>query len=375
MQLGQPESVSVLDNHQGRLGNVDSDLDHRGADQGSDGSITKALDRAVLGARVHAAMQNAHGQTGKRSVGQFLGSFHHRAPLSGAFYPRTDHVHPLTFGQHLAGAVVGVTAPCLGHDFSRHFTARRSLIEHGEIQVAIQSQGQGARNGSCCHCQEVRRWPLAQQKCALKHTESLLLIDHGKAQAMKRHRILEHRMRSNHHARPTVGNKFPVVAPSSSTLPTGKQRHLVTLGGVQFVGTFPPLKSQHLGRRKDNHLVAALDDRGCDEQGHDGFACSYVALEQPLHDKAASQVLINFHQRPFLSRREPKWQRAGKAAAQRTAARQGGAGTTASLAHFLAPSHERYLQDEQVFPEQGLVGRMTALTKSGDVIGGVGEVQ
>jgi len=70
--------------------------------------------------------------------------------------------------------------------------AGRQLIDHADVQVAIERHGQRARDGRGGHHQHVRRHRcLGLHPRALRHAEAVLLIDHHQPQPFEHHRILQ----------------------------------------------------------------------------------------------------------------------------------------------------------------------------------------
>ncbi len=79
-------------------------------------------------------------------------------------------------------------------------TTRRHLIDDGQVQVAVQGQGQGTRDGRGSHYQQVgdgRRAFLAQGS-ALAHAEAVLLVDDGEAEVSKLDSRLDDGVRSHY---------------------------------------------------------------------------------------------------------------------------------------------------------------------------------
>ena len=62
--------------------------------------------------------------------------------------------------------------------------ARGFLIEHADVEVAVQGQPEGAGNGRGGHHQQVRIAALAQKPLALRHAEAVLLVDDDQSEAL-----------------------------------------------------------------------------------------------------------------------------------------------------------------------------------------------
>ena len=76
--------------------------------------------------------------------------------------------------------------------------ARRHLIDHAHIQVAVDRQRQRARDGRRGHHQHVRMASLFHQFLALLHAEAMLLIDNGQPQLLELDVGFEQRVRPHH---------------------------------------------------------------------------------------------------------------------------------------------------------------------------------
>ena len=61
---------------------------------------------------------------------------------------------------------------------------RGLLIEHADVEVAVQGQAQGAGNGRGGHHQQVRIAALAQEPFSLGHAEAVLLVDDDQPEAL-----------------------------------------------------------------------------------------------------------------------------------------------------------------------------------------------
>jgi hypothetical protein len=59
--------------------------------------------------------------------------------------------------------------------------SRRQLIDHGDIQIAVEGEGQRARNGRGRHDQHVGIDALLPEAEALHDTEAVLLVHDGQA--------------------------------------------------------------------------------------------------------------------------------------------------------------------------------------------------
>jgi len=67
----------------------------------------------------------------------------------------------------------------------------RPLGNDGNVQVAVQGESEGARNGGGGHDQQVRIGALAHQLLALGHSELVLFVNNNKTQLFRRERVLQ----------------------------------------------------------------------------------------------------------------------------------------------------------------------------------------
>ena len=58
------------------------------------------------------------------------------------------------------------------------------LIKHADVEVAVQSQPEGAGDGRGGHHQQVGIATLAQESFSLGHAEAVLLVDNHQAQSL-----------------------------------------------------------------------------------------------------------------------------------------------------------------------------------------------
>ncbi len=78
------------------------------------------------------------------------------------------------------------------------FAARRQLIDHAHVEVAIERHSQRARNGRGGHHEHVRgHLRLGLHPRPLCHAEAVLLIDHHQAQLREHHAVLQQGMRAH----------------------------------------------------------------------------------------------------------------------------------------------------------------------------------
>ena len=237
MQLREAKPLSVLDHHHRGVGHVDTDLDDRGGHQHVDLAALETAHNDLFLVGVQAPVQQPHAQAGEWAGAQLLmhldggfqagfcsgiGLLHglgkeiRRFALSGGFARRRRRFDTgfgivvreiqlrLVFFGSLDDRVDDVRLALPRHlpsDKIPHFlgalsgdapgndgrAARRELVQHAHVQVAVEGERQGARDGRGGHYQHVGLWLVGflHQLEALHHAETVLLVDHHQAQAVE----------------------------------------------------------------------------------------------------------------------------------------------------------------------------------------------
>ncbi len=72
--------------------------------------------------------------------------------------------------------------------------ARGQLVNDRDIQIAVDGQSQGARDGRGTHDQGVRIVAFLAQSCPLSHAETVLLVNDGQGQVLETHTLLDQGM-------------------------------------------------------------------------------------------------------------------------------------------------------------------------------------
>ena len=68
-------------------------------------------------------------------------------------------------------------------DRDDRLAAGRQLVEHRDVEIAVEREGERARDGRGRHHEHVRALALAPQRRALGDPEAVLLVHHGQAEA------------------------------------------------------------------------------------------------------------------------------------------------------------------------------------------------
>ncbi len=159
VKLGQTEPVRSLNHHNGGVGDVHPDFDHRRRNQDFRFLLQKVAHDLLFFFRFHTSVQKADRNFGEDRFIELL-EF-----LFGRFYPEfignidqwTDNENLPPFPDLFFYKIIGV----LPFFFRYHprpyfFSSFRHLPDDGEIEIAVESQGQGAGDRRGGHGQKMR---------------------------------------------------------------------------------------------------------------------------------------------------------------------------------------------------------------------------
>ena len=227
MQLGQAEALGVLDDHHRGIGGIDADLDHRGRHQHIHLSGPEVGRHGFLFRRLHPAMQQANPFIAQRRPQVAPAVLRGRQFRLFAFlHQGADPIHPVSLGNGPPDPVHDFAQPFHRHQPGlRRDAPGRLFVQSADIQIAIDGERQGARNGRGGHDQRVRAITLRRQAHPVRHPEAVLLVDHHQAQIGKIHAVLEQRMRAAHHVHRARSHAFHDLAARLALVATGQRHH------------------------------------------------------------------------------------------------------------------------------------------------------
>ena len=147
----------------------------------------------------------------------------------------------------------------------------------------------------------MRAGALGPQRVALLDAEAVLLVDDDEAQVGEGHALRQQGVGADDDAGVTTRGLGERAAPRGGALRAGEQRDArrpvrrTELAGrrkrtEQRGERAGVLLGEHLGRRQQRRLTAAVDDLQHRAQGDDGLAGADLALQQPVHRRVARQV-------------------------------------------------------------------------------------
>ena len=194
VELREPEALGIFDEHERGVWHVDADLDDRGGDEHLCLAGAEALHHRLLFlGREPAVDQVAAQRREQLAPAPMLGRGGLGLELFGFLDQRADDVRlppgfqmlAQKFARRRAAFASGRTAVTIFPRFARH------LIEHGDIEIAKGSHGQGARDGRGGHDEEIGRGALGllAELRALHDAEFVLLVDHREAEVATARRL------------------------------------------------------------------------------------------------------------------------------------------------------------------------------------------
>ena len=324
---------------------------------------------AFLVREAHPAVEEPHPELREHVALQSGGHLRRGAQVGRLrlFHQRTDDVRLPARRDLGAEELVDSTPLRLGAGHGDDgLAARRQLVEHGDVEVPVQRQGQGARDRRGGHHEHIGPLALAAEGGPLGHAEAVLLIHDAEAQPLESHPFLDQRMGADDTAdRAARGRReqaLPGFAPDGvrqerdpdlERLQQAPQRQEVLLG-------------QDLRRRHERGLVPRLDGGEDGEGGDDGLARAHVALEEAVHRVGLGHVGADLAPHPLLGGRE----RVREGAEQLPPEGPGRVHAEAALAPFaLAADGETELEQEEVVEDEAAPGRGPLGIALGEVAG------
>ena len=302
MELGEAEAFGVLDDHDGGVGDVDADFDHRGRDEDLRFVFAETFHDGVFFFAGKAAVEKAEFQFGEDFLGEALvfvdGGFEFEFRF---FNHGINDVGLMAGGDFLAKKFPDAGEMRLGGEARLDGRAAgRKLIEDGDIEVAVERERERARNGRGGEDKNVRSMAVCggfvHEALALKDAEAVLLVNGDEAEARELDLIFDEGVGADDELGFAGADAFEsglffrgfeaadeqldFVVAGSEDAPRGK----IMLHGENFRG----------GHERGLGAVFDGDDGGL--QRDDGFAAADVALEEAVHGRGLFKVGDNFLQ-------------------------------------------------------------------------------
>ena len=213
MQLRQAEPVGVFHDHDGRVGDVDTDLDHGGRDEHVEAAIAEGGHHGLLLLRGQLPVQQPEPQPGEllglqpfelrgRGLGLDLALLLHQRAHDVGLVAGLDLVPQALPHRDL---VERLGPDHLGRD---RRAAGRHLAQLRLVEVAVDEHRRGARDRRRRHHEHVGHHlgaGLRLEQRALLHAEAVLLVDHGEPELGELRVAVEERVRADEDVDLVVG--------------------------------------------------------------------------------------------------------------------------------------------------------------------------
>jgi hypothetical protein len=212
---------------------------------------------------------------------------------------------------------VAAFASTFGEPHRRHRrTPSRHRTQLGLVEVAVDEHRRGARDGRRGHHEHVGLVAETLQHGALLDAEPVLLVDHDEAEVRERRVAVQQRVGSHDDVDvagmqssrdpATLRRGRAVREQRDADRPLREQRPLARERQPlqQVAGDHRELLGEHLGRRHERALVAALHRD--EERGHrdDGLPRAHLALQQAVHRHRRREVGLDHVEGGVLVRGE-----------------------------------------------------------------------
>ncbi len=305
VELRQPEAFRVLDDHHGGVGDVDAHFDDGGGEQDLRLVLGKPLHLEILVFRLHLAMHHPDAVPGWGKGARHGLVAGHQVQQVRLFRLLDEGIHHedlpsfVDFPLHEAEQLEAIfLVQMFGYD---GLSALWQLVDDGDVEVAVERHGQGARDGCGGHHQHMR-WHdvFAPQLGTLLHPETVLLVDDGQTEVLEHDVVFDEGVCAHENidvaALQPLQNLPPLGGLGGARQefhPHAQRGQLATdllemLGGQDFRG----------GHQAALEVVVFGDEHG--EEGNDGFSAAHVALQQPVHLPSAAHVAPDLAYDPLL---------------------------------------------------------------------------
>ena len=363
MQLGQPETLAILDDHEAGVRHIHAYLDHGGGHQHGNLAALERIHHRLLFLRLHPAMDHGYGkirQPRDKLRMRHLGGL--CIELLGFLDQRAHPVHLTPFHARGMDAFHHVVTALVGDGNGLHRrTPRRQLVDGRDIEISIRAHRQRTRDRRSREHKLVRNEftfrALVTQGESLVHAETMLFVDDDQPQLCKRHAFLHERMRADDDVGAAIGH------PRQRTL-ARLALHLAREPLDIQAQRFKPrteiaqvLFGQQFGRRHQRHLVTAFHGGNSRECRHHRLAAAHIALHEPQHGMRTGEITCHFTADARLGFRQREGQRCQQAIAQGTCAFERRRFT---LLHRCPHAPQREMLREQFLERQAFLRRMHA---------------
>ena len=197
MKLGEPEPVGVLDHHNRRLRHVDPDLDHRRRHQDLRRAPPERVHDLLFFLRAHSTVQHTQWDVAEHLLAEALGQTNGGFDLKllGFFDQRADDVCLPPRAYLFANPRVHLRAFLRTAHVGPHGTPPGGhFVEDRNVQITVESHGQGPWNRRRRHDQDVWVESLPSECGPLRDSKLVLLVHHHQPESAEGHALLQERV-------------------------------------------------------------------------------------------------------------------------------------------------------------------------------------
>src|SRR5882762_9986290 len=306
VELGEAEALGVLDDHDGGVGDVNADFNDGGGDEDLRLVFAEALHDFFFFVAGEAAVQETELELGKDFAREALvfvdGSFE----LELRFLDDgIDDVGLMAGGDFAAEKFPNAGEMLLGgHPRNDGGAAGRELVENGNVEVAIESERESARDGRGGEHEDVRGVAVGgsfvHQALALEDAEAVLLVNGDETEAGEGNVVFDE----------GVGADDELGFAGADALEDGgffrgfeaadEQLDAVAGFGEDAASGKKMLHGENFGGGHEGGLRAVFDGDHRRLQRDDGFAAADVALKEAVHRGGLFEVGGDFGEDAFL---------------------------------------------------------------------------
>src|SRR3954452_3116979 len=211
VELGETETLGLLDEHQGGVAYVHADFDDRGGHEDLDRALLKLLHGRFLLVGGEAAVHEADGDVredlAREVLVHLLRGLH--GLCLGFLDDGVDDVGLAALVDLLLHEAVGllnaVGGVVLGLD---RLPAGRELVDYGDVEVTVEGHGEGAGDRGGGHDEDVGGDALLDEAEALEDAKAVLLVNDGEAELVKADVLFEDGMGADHDVDEALGDQF-----------------------------------------------------------------------------------------------------------------------------------------------------------------------
>ena len=297
MELRQPETFRILDQHHCGVRNIDSHLDHRSGNKYIYHPRPESIHQSVFLRRFHFPVEHLDPDIRRQPCPKLLRIFLHilQIRLLRSFYHRTDHKN-LPPALYLLFQKMPRTAPPVGadHTIFHRLPPDRKLFYNRNMQIPIEDHRQRPRDRCGAHHHYMRdtaalffafSHTLLRKSLPLSHAESVLFICNDQRQLMIIHLLLNQRMGA--HDQITCSRLYFLInLPFLLCRQRTGQQHRLKRKAVFFRIPLQRLKMlhrQHLRRSHHRPLIAVCRRKKKGKRRKHRFSGTHIPLHQTVH--------------------------------------------------------------------------------------------